>query len=98
MERYFPKQQIACIPTHVLETQDCIEDIEFGFVTEDTGRDYVFCRYWFTKKLKDGKVVLRTKANSEATPRSTLFVFDKVPQDYVENAWNEYVEKGEDND
>jgi len=71
---YYEKgDQIVYIPTHAdfnLNHEDC----EFGFVWKDKQTDAVFCRYW--RKGKPGE--LRTKANSELTPRNLLFSFKSV--------------------
>ena len=72
-------QQIACVPDHVRD--ECKNDwewfdhpdTELGFVWEDKGEN-VLCRYW--SKYAEGD--LRTKANSELTPKRLLEIYDSV--------------------
>lgn len=81
---YDPMDQIVYIPLHAegdIEHEDC----EFGFVVLDKGED-AFCRYW----NKD-KTDLRTKANSELTPKDMLYPFNSVPGDQVRRVYEKYV-------
>lgn len=84
--------QIVYVPSH------CSLDEKFsypggvqpGFVSSGPNNhgDY-FCRYW---QIKEGKIVydLRTKANSECTPRDVMMIMDTVPQAEVEKAIKEW--------
>lgn len=99
METVFsPKDQIVYIPQHVLEETSGIRqalkhpDIEFGFVFSDVGSRGVFCRYW--SKYSPGE--LRTKANSELTPRENIFLYISRAEDVITQAWNTYIESPED--
>lgn len=91
MKEFSPKEQIAYIPSHVSEGYGSIEDIEYGFVVKKSSTGDYFCRYW-NNELKKGKVELRTKANSELTPKEMLRSVHKVPQEEVEKAWKLYIE------
>lgn len=68
--------QIAYIPVHA-EGDIAHTDVEFGFVTSVRG-SIAFCRYW--NKLG----ILRTKANSEATPLSRIIPHDSYPQSKID--------------
>lgn len=71
--------QIFYVPTHA-EGDLSHPDVEAGFVTSVKG-DTVFCRYW-RKDLTE----LRTKSNSEGTPKGLLIIGDSVPQIRVDVA------------
>ncbi len=71
--------QVLYVPTHT--AGDLLHpDVQAGFVTSVRG-DTVFCRYW-RKDLSD----LRTKANSEGTPKDLLVIQNSVPQWQVDAA------------
>jgi hypothetical protein len=73
-----PGTQIAYIPTHA-NGDLAHPDVEFGFVVSE--RDNIhFCRYW--RRSDPG--VLRTVANSEATPTDMLIEHMSVNQ-YIVN-------------
>jgi len=77
--------QILYVPSHADgDVSHC--DVEVGFVTQDAGERGAFCRYW----SKSSAHTLRTKANSELTPREMIIVQDTVPQALVVNALHEY--------
>lgn len=76
---YKPGTQIAYIPDHA-EGDILHDDVEFGFVTSQAGKRSVFCRYW----IKGLPGVLRTVANSEATPIENLVECISVNQYVVE--------------
>ncbi len=79
-ERIFKAgDQIAYIPDHA-EGDILHDDVEFGFVTSQAGKRSVFCRYW----IKGLPGVLRTVANSEATPIENLVEHKSVHQWIVE--------------
>jgi hypothetical protein len=72
--------QIAYVPTSAHGDLNH-PDVEFGFVTIDLGANGAFCRYWRkdlppTRQLYSENVedYLRTKDNSELTPRACLVV------------------------
>ncbi len=67
-----PGTQIAYIPVHA-HGGLAHPDVEFGFVTSKKG-DVHFCRYW----RKGDPGVLRTVANSEATPTAMLIKYVTV--------------------
>jgi hypothetical protein len=69
--------QVLYVPMHAHGDTNH-PDCEAGFVTSVRG-DVVFCRYW--SKHAPGE--LRTKANSEATPRAALVERWSVPQAQV---------------
>lgn len=71
--------QILYVPTHA-EGDIRHPDIEAGFVTSVKG-DTVYCRYW-RKDLSE----LRTKANSEGTPRDLIVIQESVAQWRVDAA------------
>jgi len=73
-----PGTQIAYIPAHA-NGDPRHSDVEFGFVMSE-GRGIHFCRYW--KRGEPG--MLRTAANSEATPTEYLVPHYSVPQDQVD--------------
>ncbi len=78
MKRDFERgDQIAYIPSHA-EGDIRHKDVEFGFVTS-VNEMTVFCRYW--NKYCPG--LLRTTANSEATPRSCLIRKINRPQKVI---------------
>ena len=77
--------QILSVPMHA-EGDQAHPDVEIGFVTSDARDDAVFCRYW--SKYSPGD--LRTKANSELTPRECLVIADTVPQKWVDR-WIEEI-------
>ena len=72
--------QIAYVPTHAHGDLNH-PDVKIGFVTVDRGADGAFCRYW-RKDLPPAKQMyaenvedyLRTKDNSELTPRECIVV------------------------
>lgn len=70
--------QIAFIPTHATGIRH--PDVEFGFVTKDDGKDYIYCKYW--RKGKPG--ILRTVSNSELTPRDCIVEYKSVDQCVVD--------------
>ena len=75
--------QIIYVPDHAdgsLSHPDC----QPGFVTS-VSKDGVFCRYW----SKHDPSTLRTKANSELTPRRLLVIVDTRPQEEVREALRE---------
>lgn len=73
-----PGTQIAYIPLHA--NGDLTHpDVEFGFVTSEKGEVH-FCRYW----RKGDPGVLRTVANSEATPTAMLIEYVTVGDYLVE--------------
>lgn len=82
--------QIIYVPSHAYGDENH-PDVEIGFVMRDQveGKDNVFCRFW-RKDLSD----LRTKANSESTPISSLVVVDTVTQSRVDDAIREILENG----
>lgn len=75
--------QIAYIPlqARTLNPSDAAKhpDTEFGFVTSE-GKGIHFCRYW--QKQKPG--VLRTTANSKATPNDRIMQYISVPHSHIE--------------
>lgn len=80
--------QIIYIPDTAKGNRDH-PDCETGFVASDDQESnrFVYCRYW-----RDGLPLdLRTKNNSEATPREALVIENTVPQRYVEEALARYV-------
>ena len=77
--------QILYVPSHAngsLTHPDC----ESGFVTSVKDDGLVFCRYW--SKHEDYE--LRTKANSEGTHPTNIFVVDTVPQRRVIEMLDKY--------
>jgi len=69
--------QIAYVPNHA-EGNLSHPDVEFGFVTSI--RDNIaFCRYW----SKDSFEILRTKANSEATPLNRIVLHISTAQSNI---------------
>ena len=70
---FYRGMQIAYIPTHC-NGDITHPDVELGFVTSVRG-EYAFCRYW--SKFSEGE--LRTKANSELTPKYLLVPFPLKP-------------------
>jgi hypothetical protein len=75
-----PGTQIAYIPEHA-DGDITHGDVEFGFVTSERADGAVhFCRYWVRKQPG----VLRTRANSEATPTSNLREWRSVLDSEVE--------------
>ncbi len=95
---FSPQDQIVCIPQHVLEETSGVfqalkhPDVEFGFVFKDVGDRGVFCRYW--SKYSPGE--LRTKSNSELTPRENVFLYISRADDVITQTWNTYIEPLED--
>ena len=91
---FSPKEQIAYIPSHVFEEVQTLSkalkhpDVEFGFVVRDKGTQGVFCRYW----LKYSRGELRTKANSELTPREMIVSHISRSPTQVDGAWDQWVE------
>lgn len=83
-ERLERGDQIMYIPSHAQE-DSAHPDRERGFVVSDNG-ETVFCRYW--SKLEPS--LLRTKANSEATPRERLVPYKSCTQAVVEAALKMY--------
>jgi len=82
-----PKDQVAYIPTHANKDLQH-PDVEFGFVTSDLGRSTVLVRYW--AKGQNG-TALRTRANSEATPRDCLVPYESATPGEVDAAWRAWV-------
>lgn len=80
--------QIAYIPDHA-EGDIFHDDVEFGFVMNQAGKRSVFCRYW----IKGLPGVLRTAANSEATPVENIIKHISVSQDTVEQTIREIEEQ-----
>lgn len=78
-EELDPGTQIVYIPLHAGGDINH-PDVELGFVTSSSGKDFHFCRYWRKGVLG----VLRTTANSEATPNDTLVERRSVNQALVE--------------
>lgn len=76
--RFRRGMQIAYIPNHA-EGDINHPDVEFGFVDWDMGEPGVRCRYW--RKGKPG--CLRTRFNSELTPRANLILHDSVSEDIL---------------
>lgn len=74
-------EQIAYVPMHANGDLNH-PDVEFGFVMRPAGKDAYFCRYWRKGELG----VLRTVANSEATPADSLVSCWSVPQATVDAA------------
>ena len=68
--------QIAYVPLHAEDRFH--PDVEYGFVTS-VKESFAFCRYW--RKFEPG--VLRTTANSEATPKDQLIEIDSVPEGVI---------------
>ena len=90
-EQYFfvpdgwaPGVQIAYVPDHA-EKDITHPDVEFGFITSVRDED-CSCRY-FTKDWK-----MRTKANSERTPKRNLAIFGHTSYFEVASAWVKWVE------
>ena len=80
--------QIAYIPDHA-EGDIFHDDVEFGFVMSQAGKRSVFCRYW-----RDGEPgILRTVANSEATPIENLVEHKSVHQGIVEQTIKQILEE-----
>lgn len=69
--------QIAYVPNHANGKLDH-PDVEFGFVMS-RGDDVHFCRYW----VRGAPGMLRTLANSEATPDWNLVEHQSVLQSVV---------------
>lgn len=67
--------------THYRTWDPAHPDVEFGFVTSQNDQ-FVFCRFWVKGQLG----VLRTVANSEATPPDCLIKYNSVKQEQVEIA------------
>jgi hypothetical protein len=69
--------QIVYMPSHA----DSIfhADVEFGFITGFSRDGTPFCRYWNNPKRE----VLRTTANSEATPRYRIKKYKLKPQKMI---------------
>jgi len=68
---FYRGQQIVYIPSHAngnIKHPDC----EFGFVTGVNSVGDPYCRYW--SKSSPGE--LRTKANSECTPKQLVRLHD----------------------
>lgn len=79
-------QQIVSAPSHILindgkDFDITSDDLEYGFVTEDKNNGFVFCRYWFKNKIGN----LRTKANSELTPKANLWPCEHIDQVVIDN-------------
>lgn len=85
--------QIVYAPPH---TEGNLQhpDVEYGFVTADAGEQGVFCRYWAKRHLPvsidEVDDFLRTKANSELTPRNLLALRGSVPAECVQYALRTY--------
>jgi len=83
--------QIVYRPSHYSgDTFDYLTGVQPGFVTSGPDNEGAyFCRYWI---VKDKKVVneLRTKAGSESTPIVNISVLETVPQEWVEQALEEW--------
>lgn len=105
METFEPKEQIVYVPNHA-KGDIGHPGAEFGFVTTDAGENGVFCRYWvrsslaaYVKHIRDGSTgeipqpELRTKANSELTPRENIVKYNVCDASIVDHNWNEYVEE-----
>lgn len=75
--------QIAYIPDHAKEVGLNHPDVEFGFVNSlrEDGTA-AFCRYW----SKSNPAELRTKANSERTNISDIFIWVSHPQSDIDAA------------
>jgi hypothetical protein len=71
--------QVAYVPLHAKGNINH-PDVEFGFVMAEN-KDTHFCRYW--KRGEPG--ILRTRANSEATPTEMLVEHQSVDQSVVDN-------------
>ena len=69
--------QIVYIPAHAHSMFHA--DVEFGFITGFSGDGTPFCRYWSNPK----RDVLRTTANSEATPRYRIKKCKLKPQKMI---------------
>jgi hypothetical protein len=91
--------QVCYIPAHA--NGDLKHpDVEFGFVTSDAGERGVFCRYWRKMKydprnpaylyLENVEDYLRTKSNSELTPRELLQEYHYIGQNFVDRALELY--------
>jgi hypothetical protein len=87
---YDPQDQVIYIPQHA-EMDPTHPDCEYGFVTKDLGED-CFVRYWNMTKYREGKYELRTKANSERTPKDCLYPYKSVFTALVRINWRKYVE------
>lgn len=85
--------QIAYIPTHVLnkggDAWKTDKDTEFGFVWLDEMNGTVRCRYF--SKYGEGQY-LRTRANSERTPKENLAIHVSRDQSIIDN-WVKIIEK-----
>ena len=84
-----PGTQIAYVPLHA-KGDLADPDVEYGFVTSERG-DVHFCRYW----QRGSPGILRTVANSEATPTEMLVQHNRIPQDIVDQALKKIIEGGE---
>lgn len=73
--------QIRYVPLHANGPEDNL-NCEDGFVTSDLGKKGVMCRYWSKVYLGE----LRTKANSELTPRQLLVPHKSTTDDRVQSA------------
>jgi len=72
--------QIVYVPDHAKGDVNH-KDAERGFVTGDSVKgDSYFCRYW----VKGNPGILRTVANSEATPKMNLVKQDSVLKEIVD--------------
>jgi len=57
-------------------------DVEFGFVVTP-GKNSTFCRFFYSIEGKETPK-LRTRANSEAVPNTSLRKFNFVNQRYID--------------
>ena len=86
-----PGDQIVYIPIHAIGDQNH-PDREYGFVTSvRPDHNIAFCRYWSKYQID----ILRTRANSEATPFENLRHHKAMPQKVVDNLITK-LKKGED--
>ena len=81
-----PGTQIIYVPMHIPISYINHPDAEPGFVySKCTVKEHTFCRYWSKTHPNE----LRTKANSEATPKWRLVIKDTRPQELIEKTIKE---------
>ena len=77
--------QVAYVPLHAKDDLDH-PDVEYGFVTNDPMRNFVYVRYWV--RGEEGRR-LRTLANSEATRRDCLHRRNSATLNEVLRIWEQ---------
>lgn len=78
--------QVVYVPLHAHGDKNH-KDCEYGFITQDIGKELVFCRFFCNDKYPRGNDAfppLRTLSNSESVAREHLELHERVLQSYVQ--------------